>query len=129
MPFRYDDAANLVREPLVGSHSCVDLVKHYAGAPATSSWREGKRVLDATHIPVGTAIATFVHGKYPNKPHGNHAALFLRREGNTIYVIDQWAGDAQKPVISARPIRAQGKYKNGDYVDPSNNAEAFSIIE
>src|SRR5579863_1216710 len=106
MPHQYLGAENLAGKPLVGSHSCVDLVKHYAGAPATVAWREGERVLDATYIPVGTAIATFVTGKYPNKAHDNHAALFLRREGNTIYVVDQWAGDERKPTISVRPIRA-----------------------
>jgi len=129
MSYRFADVAELENETMVGSHQCVDLVKHYAGAPATSKWREGERVLDAVHIPVGTAIATFVNGKYQSHAHGNHAALFLRRDACCIWVMDQWANDKDKPKISSRPIPARGKHKNGEYVNPSNNADAFSIIE
>lgn len=130
MSYRYAEVADLEDKTLVGSHQCVDLVKHYAGAPATWSWREGERVLDALYIPVGTAIATFVKGKYQSRAHGNHAAMFPRREGNCIWVMDQWANDRDnKPTISSRPICRQGTYRNGTYRDPSNNADAFSIIE
>lgn len=93
MSYRYPDAAKLEGTDMVGTHQCVDLVKHYAHAPVTALWREGPRVLDTALIPAGTAIATFVEGRYRSHAHGNHAALFLRREGDCIWVMDQWAHD------------------------------------
>ncbi len=77
----------------------------------------------------GTAIATFVNGRYPNKASGNHAAYYISQDAGGITVIDQWAGDPKKPTISQRYIGAKGKDKNGNFVDPSNNADAFSVIE
>jgi hypothetical protein len=88
MPYKFPEVASLEGENLVGNHQCVALVQHYTRAPHTSSWREGSRVLDAVNIPIGTAIATFVNGRYPNHAHGNHAALFISREGNCIRVMD-----------------------------------------
>ncbi|WP_175944295.1 BPSL0067 family protein [Caballeronia sp. BCC1704] len=130
MSYRYSDAANLEGTDMVGSHQCVDLVKHYAHAPATALWREGTPVMDTPLIPVGTAIATFVKGEYRSHPHGNHAAFFLRSDGHCIWVMDQWANDEDnKPVVSSRAVCRKGRLKNGRYVDPSNNADAFSIIE
>ena len=45
-------------------------------------------------IANGTAVATFVNGQYPNQPHGNHAALFVRLmpDGKGIVIFDQWKG-------------------------------------
>ena len=126
MPYRYVDTANLAEESMVGTGQCVELVKYYANAPATYHWREGARVLDEIYIPVGTAIATFVKGKYRSHPHDNHAALYLGRQGDCIVVMDQWPS---KGKISARAICSKGKLKSGAYRDPSNNADAFSIIE
>ncbi|WP_241269786.1 BPSL0067 family protein [Caballeronia sp. M1242] len=86
--------------------------------------------MDTPLIPVGTAIATFVKGEYRSHAHGNHAAFFLRSDGHCIWVMDQWANDEDnKPVVSSRAICRKGRLKNGRYVDPSNNADAFSIIE
>jgi hypothetical protein len=43
--------------------------------------------------------------------------------------MDQWAGDAtHKSTVSQRLIHFKGKNKRGDYIDPSNNADAFSAI-
>lgn len=42
--------------------------------------------------------------------------------------MDQWAGK-RLGVISSRSLRAKGKYKNALYIDPSNNADAFFVIE
>lgn len=129
MPYTYPDVASLDDTPLVGSHQCVELVQHYAGAPVTGSWREGARALDVVNIPVGTAIATFVNGRYQSHRHGNHAALFMGREGNCIRVMDQWVHDPLKPMVSSRLVGPKGKFNDGSYRDPSNNANAFSIIE
>ncbi|WP_367619329.1 BPSL0067 family protein [Paraburkholderia sp. CHISQ3] len=44
-------------------------------------------------------------------------------------VMDQWTGDTTKPTISSRRICPKGKLENGTYVDPSNNADAYFIVE
>ena len=80
-------------------------------------------------IAKGTAIATFVNGRYPNLPHGNHAALYISQDAGGIWVMDQWKGDPNKPKVSKRYLRTKGKWKNGTFVDPSNNADAFSVID
>jgi hypothetical protein len=64
-----------ISSDMVGTHQCVALVQHYAKVPHTSKWKEGEKVESSTKIAKGTAIATFVSGKYPNKAHGNHAAF------------------------------------------------------
>jgi len=59
---------------VIGSGECVDLVKRCAGAPHTSQWKPGGKVVGQPLTP-GTAIATFKRGKYPNKS-GYHAAIY-----------------------------------------------------
>ena len=44
-------------------------------------------------------------------------------------IIDQWKNDPNKPKVSKRYIINKGQRKDGTYNDPSNNADAFSIIE
>lgn len=109
MPYVYPNAEALDKTALVGSHQCVALVQHYAKAPHTAHWRAGKPAKGDMSIPVGTAIATFVDGKYPNLGTGNHAALYLGQAAGGIIVIDQWKGDKKKPTVSKRYIRAKGK--------------------
>lgn len=76
----------------------------------------------------GTAIATFINGKYANHQQGNHAALYMGQTLNGILVMDQWTG--KRPgVVTSRTLRAKGQYKNGLHIDPSNNADAFFVIE
>ena len=128
MPYIYPRAKDLKGEPVVGSHQCVALVQEYAGAPLTTYWRQGEAVLGNKTIKEGTAIATFVDGRYANRPHGNHAALFVREVANGIVVADQWKA-TKKTKITVRVIRSQGKDKKGNYVRPSNNADAFFVIE
>ena len=128
MPYLYSKVEDLNGIELVGSHQCVALVQIKAGAPVTSAWREGEIVKGAT-LQKGTAIATFSNGRYANKSHGNHAALYLGQNSAGIDVMDQWKGDKDKPVVSRRFIRFRGKNKNGDYVNPINNADAYSVVE
>jgi hypothetical protein len=90
--------------------------------------KEGEKVLGSMGIAKGTAIATFANGKYPNKPTGNHAAFFISQDAAGIWIMDQWSGEGKK-TISKRHIVKNGKRKDGTFVDPSNNAEAFSVIE
>ncbi|MFM0286912.1 BPSL0067 family protein [Paraburkholderia megapolitana] len=129
MPYIYSLVTTLEGKPKVGNKQCVALVRQYTAAPATANWEAGARVQDGGLILPGTAIATMVNGHYPNHPHGNHAAFFLRKEGACIVVMDQWASDTTKPVISSRRICPKGKHANGTYVDPSNNADAYFIVE
>lgn len=128
MSYIYPKAAELKGQPVVGSRQCVALVQEYAGAPTTSTWRQGDAVLGNRALKTGTAIATFVKGRYPNRPHGNHAALYVGQASNGIFVADQWKAD-NKTEISIRMIRSLGKDKQGNFIQPSDNADAFFVIE
>jgi hypothetical protein len=129
MAYVYPEANNLEKQEKVGTFQCVALVQHFTNAPPTSAWREGERVMGNNSISPGTAIATFENGRYPNRSHGNHAAFYLGQNSNGIYVMDQWKDMVKKPKISKRFIRAKGKSKSGKYIEPSDNADAYSVIE
>ncbi|MFP5390835.1 MAG: BPSL0067 family protein [Gammaproteobacteria bacterium] len=128
MPYVYADAAKLEKTPKVGSGQCVALVQHYAGLPGTIGWHEGEKVLNNASIKPGTAIATFVKGRYLSHATGNHAAFFLRHGANGFYVMDQWKN---KEDVSERfiPYRKGPKNADGSYYNASNNADAYSVIE
>ncbi len=105
----------------IGDGECVALVKHCAGAPETSKWKQGASVRGNVAIQSGTAIATFKDGKYPNQRHGNHAAIYISQDAKGIQVYDQWSGKG----VHTRTIRWSG----GGGEDPSDDGNAFSIIE
>lgn len=126
MSYIYENPESLEGEPLVGTHHCVALVKHYAKAPPTSLWKEGSTVKGQLLLKKGTVIATFVDGKYPNQGTGNHAALYVSQDGAGITVVDQWVGSGN---IRLRRLLFLGKDKNGKFVNPSNNGNAFSVVE
>lgn len=128
MTYIYSKAEDLQDQPMVGTHQCVALVQKYARAPATLAWRQGDDVLDNRRIKIGTAIATFANGKYPNQRHGNHAGLYMGQAIGGIYIMDQWAGK-EGGTITKRYIKSLGRDKNGNFIRPSNNADAFSVIE
>jgi len=118
---------------MVGDGECVPLVEKATGAPVpATSWREGKSLADHPDIPEGTAIATFVNGKYPNAPAGNHAAIFVRyatvngRDAiiiDAIIIYDQyWNRDHTKHFIGERPIYF------GNRRPRQNNAYAYSVV-
>ena len=130
MPYTYPDARLLHGKEKVGDKQCVTLVQHFTKAPPSSTWQEGATVIGNKALLAGTAIATFEDGKYPNKKTGNHAALYLYQVSDGIYVVDQSPGDPfQKPGISQRYIPRLGKDKAGRFINPSNNADAFSVIK
>ena len=130
MAYVYGAVEDLQGHTLVGSHQCVALVQAMAGAPVTSAWREGAAVSDSLTLAKGTAIATFVNGRYPSHAHGNHAALYISQSAAGIVVMDQWAGQPDnKPTVSWRLIPFRGKDKQGRYIRSSDNADAFSVIE
>ena len=136
MRYVYAMAGALERKPKVGDGDCVALVRLYAHAPNHRMWKEGEKVLDLKGIAPGTAIATFVNGRYPSNDTGNHAAFFLRhgKSGTGFWVIDQWKtrpGHGSKLLISSRFITAQHKKQlaDGSWPSASDNADAFSVIE
>lgn len=133
MPFVYANVKHLEGHKLVGAGDCVDLIKAYAPGlrnVPTSSWRPGERVVDARNLAPGTAIATFVNGRYPTGKSTRHAALFAADGGQTIHVMDQWKDDpTHKPAVSGRPIRP-GLTRGGALVGSMSNAsQYFYVIE
>ena len=111
------------KQPIIKPGECVDLVKHCTNTTKTrpaSTWREGIKVKGA-NIPKGTAIATFVGGKYPNNKSGQHAAIYLRQDAKAIYVVDQ---NRDLKFIQIREIRF-----NDGKGSRSNDGDAFSVID
>ena len=106
------------KDQVVGDGQCVAYVKAASGAPATSQWKEGAKVKGAS-LAKGTAIATFVNGKYPNNESGQHAAIYIKQDAAGIEVWDQWKGQA----VHTRKIAFKGG--NGSL---SNDGDAFSVI-
>ncbi len=106
-----------------GHAECIEFICQTLNGPATSAWREGKKVIkgDMTIAP-GTAIATFVNGRYPQTGStGKHAAIYLGQDAQGIQVLDQWRAQG---VVKPRTIR--WKPSNSS---PSNDGNAFSVIE
>lgn len=137
MSYVYKDVATLTTAPphaAVGGGDCVELIKHFVPGLKgilTAAWRAGKNVLDeGAALEAGTAIATFDNGRYPNHSHGNHAARVLMVMPSGICVLDQWKGRAgiRKRFIFIPPPHSQ-KNRDGTFMDASNNALAFFVIE
>lgn len=137
MPFVYSQVAKLENEPKAGDGDCVDLIKKYfVGLQTVSAydcWRAGVKVMEArSRIVPGTAIATFVDGRYPRSNQiPKHAAIFIRSAGaGGIWVMDQWK---KSDAIHARIIHiAKPRVvpdAAGVWPEASNVAEAFYVIE
>ena len=129
-PFVYSRVDELEGKPRVSNQACAVLVQWYTKAPgdAKVTWREGLRVRgNGAEIKKGTAVATFVNGRYPNTIHHKHAALYIEQDPVGVWVMDQWDSPS-KPTISKRRMRFLGKDKDGTYIDPSNNGDALSVI-
>lgn len=126
MPYIYENAEKLIGEDTVDTKQCVALIQHYTKAPHTMLWRKGDEVKGNITLKTGTAIATFVDGKYKNHSHGNHAAFYVGQNSAGIWVVDQWSG---LKTINKRLLRYKGVDKTGHYVTPSNNGDAFSVIQ
>jgi hypothetical protein len=130
-PFVYSKVDDLEGQAKVSNHACAALVQYFTRAPgsAKTTWREGITVRgNGAAIKKGTAVATFVNGRYPNTLHHKHAALYLEQDAAGVWVMDQWEGDS-KPTISKRRMAFQGKTSDGKaFIDPSNNGDALSVI-
>jgi hypothetical protein len=105
-----------------GNTECVEFIIQALGAPRTAHWRAGDKVEKGAKIFAGTAIATFVDGKYPQSGNtGKHAAVYVGQNDIGIQVLDQWA---KQGMVLPRTIRWKPTNPS-----PSNDANAFSIIE
>jgi len=110
-----------------GHTECVEFIKQTLSAPATGQWREGLKVQQlsagvADPVAKGTAIATFVNGRYPQQGNtGKHAAIYLGQNAEGIQVLDQWRaqGRVQPRTIPWQPRRS----------GLSNDGKAYSVIE
>jgi hypothetical protein len=109
-----------LRGKVVGSGQCPGIVQSYGGLPLVRFWFEGPKVKGTPAIPHGTAVATFVNGKYPNWKHGNHVAIYCDQDpARGVLVFDQWTGEPA----------GYRWMKFGDGVsDRSNDGAALSII-
>jgi hypothetical protein len=128
MPYRYPAARSLDKQPKVGDFECVTLIRHYTNAPPANMWRQGAKVLGNKDLSPGTAIANFENGRWPGRSRGNHAAFYLGQVSDGIYIVDQWPSP-EKAKISIRFIRKQRQNPDGAYANPSDNADAFWVIE
>ena len=126
MPHIYKEVRALQNTEKVGDGECVTLVKKFTKLGWTGSWKEGIPVVGNRQIEQGTAVATFVDGKWPGKSTGNHSGFYMGQVSDGIYIMEQWP---KKKMIGKRFIRRKGKDKNGNYITPEDNADAFSVIE
>lgn len=129
MPYVYSEVDDLDGIEKVGSKQCVALLQHYVNLRQTALWKEGKSVMGEISIVKGTAIATFVGGKYQSLSTGNHAAFYISQDSSGIWVLDQWKSDKEKPRVSIHHIKKKGKFASGTFIDPSKNADAYSVVE
>jgi hypothetical protein len=100
-----------------GDKECAAIAQeNVKGIGLTSEWKAGVHLMTFPNIPKGTVIATFdKDGKYPNKRHGNHVAIFLeyvKDKGGKIVgiiVLDQWkerkAGERTMMFISEQEMQ------------------------
>lgn len=110
-----------------GQTECVEFIKQTLNAPPTMLWREGAKVRklnsgERDPISRGTAVATFLAGRYPQHgTTGKHAAIYLGQNSEGIQVLDQWnlQGRVLSRTIPWKPRRP----------GLSNDGNAFSVIE
>ena len=88
-----------------------------AGVVAPRGRRRGERL-------EGAVVVVSDSGAHQGT--GNHAALYVSQDASGITVVDQWSGSG---TIRLRRLMFLGKDKTGKYVDPSNNGDAFSVVE
>lgn len=148
MPFVYREFRKIVGLPKVDGGECARLVQHFmTRIGKTSQWRAGERVLDiiasGRQLEPGTAVATFVKGRYPTIGH-RHAAFYEGPAYNAkgallgIILVDQWnpkattwnPHPAPRDEIKRRTAQLNGKMRpDGTFPLISDNAEAFYVIE
>lgn len=55
-----------------------------------------------------------------------YSAFYMGPAPDGFFIMDQWRSKAK---IGKRFIRRKGKDAQGKFIDPSNNADAFFVIE
>lgn len=131
MPYVCNDPDSYLTK-VIGNGQCVVFVQTATGAPQTLAWTEGKKIKKGdAPLPKGTAIATFINGKYPSHTTGNHAAIYIGQDDQGIQVYDQWATkDKATGEIKYQPVHLR---TIGFHAAPgcslSNDGNAFSVIQ
>ncbi|WP_439579455.1 BPSL0067 family protein [Elioraea sp.] len=110
----------------VGNGQCPILPQLASGAPKVKFWRKGPIVKGNAAVPEGAVIAAGwnADGKYPNRSHGNHAAIYLRQTAKGLVVLDQWLGKDIAKHGFERTL-AFGKRKGDDIV---NGGDYFHVV-
>jgi hypothetical protein len=143
-PFVYPNVESLLqpdRVPDIAGNfmgECVSLVKRYIPAlqnAETRTWKEGVNVIETLKnggtIEKGTAIATFVNGKFESG-HGHaafYAGYYIGSDGDIyIFVVDQYLGSTPSNGVQKRQLSNYGRDVNDNWRRRSNNGRAFSVI-
>ncbi len=126
MPHVYKEVRGLERKEKEGDGECVTLIKNHTDAGWTGLWKQGEAVVGNKSLAQGTAIANFENGRWPNRAHGNHSAFYMGQVSDGIYILDQFPA---KERIGKRFIRRKGKDVRGNFINPTDNADAFFVIE
>lgn len=115
------------------------LIQHFmVGVGATSTWEfESTPIVEAHDLAIGTVIGNATPGgRWPGKKHSNHVAFFYlygpydvdKKVHVSIIVVDQFIMHGLVK-IQLREIRSKGKWGSGEFIDPSNNADAFFALK
>jgi hypothetical protein len=111
---------------LVGTGQCPAIVQTHGQVPKAEFWFEGPRVRGRDVIPYGTAVATFVNGRYQNNKHGNHVAIYIKQHPvDGVLVFDQWTHEDPE---KRKPAGPRWMPFGDGVTDPSNDGAALSII-
>lgn len=117
----------------IGNGECVVACRQFSKAPPHWMWTAGEKVIIIVNgteannpkVAPGTAIATFVNGRYPgnNDPHKNSGIYLgpgLTTNSGGFRILDQWPGS---PGPRPRDIIFRGSSP-----DRSNNANDYYVI-
>ena len=146
MPYIFAGVDSYKGKPLIGTGTCVDLIKELVPGlkgQSTTTWKAGGNVMEVFKagktIPRGTAIATFENGRYPQRcavgyaGSCHHAAILLSVQAGGVWIMDQYKSDKNRMFIESRFLRLlpprTEKLSNGNWRDAGNNPRAFYVIE
>jgi hypothetical protein len=101
---------------------CVSFVRQVTGLPPTAQWRPGVKARGGG-LAAGTAIATFVDGRYTSRKDGTaHAAILLAEQSDGLLVADCWVGQH----VHQRVMRFRG---GTNPTNAMNDGDCFHAIE